>query len=118
MCLLKYKLIHFELLSSRSSIMQFDKVLADYSQSVDALYDRCALAYKNNTETLNEKFKALCGKLSALSPIAIFERGYCSAQKDGKMISSISQIEEGDNISLRLTDGELDCSVDQRRSLI
>ena len=106
---------HFELLSSRSSLRQFDRMLSDKTQTIDALYDRCVLSYKNNTESLNEKFKALCGKLSALSPIAIFERGYCSAQKDGKTVSSISQIEEGDNISLRLTDGEIDCSVRNKR---
>lgn len=105
---------HFELLSSRSSITQFDRVLSDYSQGVDALYDRCVLAYKNNTESLNEKFNALCGKLSALSPLAIFERGYCSAQKDGKTVNNISQVEVGDNINIRLTGGDINCSVNEK----
>lgn len=106
-----------DLLSKRSSLTQFDKLLFDKAQATDALYDRCIMAYKNKTEVTQKQFVALCGKLSALSPIAIFERGYCSASKNGKIISKVSQIDEGDNLTLRLSDGELDCNVTERRNL-
>ena len=106
-----------ELLSKRSSLTQFDKLLLDKAQSVDLLFDRCVMSYKNNREVLSKQFTALCGKLSALSPIAVFERGYCSASKNGKLINKISQVEEGDNLLLRLSDGEIDCNVTKRRSI-
>ena len=107
----------FELLSKRSGLTQFDKMLLDKSQSVDSFFDRCVSSYKKETEVLGKQFAALCGKLSALSPLSVFERGYCSVTKDGKSVSSISQINEGDSILLRLTDGEVDCSVTKRRNL-
>lgn len=105
----------FELLSKRSALTRFDKILIDYSQDTDKLFDRCAMAYKNMSEAFSERFQAMCGKLSALSPIAVFERGYCSASKDGKIIKSVSDIDKGDNILIKLADGEVDCTVTERR---
>lgn len=112
---LNMQLRQFELVSKRSCLTQFDKILLDYSQSTDILYERCLMAYKNKTEAFKEQFNSLCGKLSALSPIAVFERGYCSATKNGQIINKVSLVEEGDNISLRVTDGEIDCTVTERR---
>lgn len=106
-----------ELLSKRSVLTQFDKILFDKSQSIDALFDRCVVSYKNKCEVMEKQFSALCGKLSALSPLAVFERGYCGVTKNGKSVNSISQVNDGDPILLRLTDGEIDCSVTERRSL-
>ena len=104
-----------DLLTSRSSLTQFNRGISDKSQTIDLLAERCCLAYKNRTQSCLKQFEMLCGKLSALSPIAVFERGYCSASKNGKSINSISAIENGDMIKLRLIDGELDCSVTDRR---
>ena len=111
------QLRQLDLLSRRSSITQFDKVLLDRGQTVDILFDRCQMAYKNTVNNMEKHFTALCGKLSALSPLNVFERGYCSATKDGKTVSKVSDVETGDNLVLRLTDGEVDCSVTERRSL-
>ena len=105
-----------ELLSNRSSLMQFGKALMDRGQTVDLLLDRCAMAYKNKTSVAEKHLTALLGKLSALSPLNVFERGYCCASKDGKTVNKISDIDNGDNIVLRLTDGEVDCNVTERRS--
>ena len=114
---LETQIKQLDLLSKRSSLTQFDKFLLDKAQSADVLYDRCLVSYKNKTQILEKQFSALCGKLSALSPIAIFERGYCSASKEGKIISKISQVEDGDNLTVRLSDGEMECNVTNRRSL-
>lgn len=106
-----------ELLSKRSAITQFGKALMDRQQTIDILCERNSVAYKNRIEIAEKQFSALCGQLSALSPLSVFERGYCAAQKDGKMISSIEQVQDGDMLMLRLTDGEIDCNVTERRIL-
>lgn len=108
---------HLSLLTGRSSLTQFDKALLDRGQTVDLLLDRCTLAYKNTASVKEKQFTALCGKLSALSPLNVFERGYSHATKDGKTLSKISDVNDGDDIVLRLTDGEIDCNVTRRRSL-
>ena len=108
---------HLELISERSAIQRFDKMIVDKLQTVDVFTDRCVAAYKNNCGSSTKQFEALCGKLSALSPIAVFERGYCSASKNGKIITKIEDVENDDVLTLRLTNGELDCTVKNRRSL-
>ncbi len=104
-----------ELLTKRTAISQFDKFLLDKEQNIDALFDRCVMSFKNKKEVSEKLFGALCGKLSALSPLAVFERGYTSTTKNGKTVKRISEINKGDNITLRLKDGEADCLVTERR---
>jgi len=106
-----------ELLSKRSVFTRFNKILEEREQTIDFMFDRFLNAYKNKAEVAEKLFSALCGKLSALNPLSIFERGYCTALKDGKTINCINQVETGDKIILRVTDGELDCDVINRRSL-
>ena len=106
---------HIDLLSQRSSLTGFNKVISDRAQTVDNLSERCVMAYKNLTDSLTKQFQLMCGKLSALSPIAVFERGYCSATKSGKAINNIDDVEVNDSISVRFINGEIDCNVLQRR---
>ncbi len=106
-----------ELLTKRRSLTQFGKFLLDKQQDADLLLDRCVMAFKNKKQVSEKLFGALCGKLSALSPLAVFERGYTSTTKNGKTVKNISQLSEGDNIVLRLTDGEADCLVTGRREI-
>ena len=108
---------HLGLLSERGSLTGFGRVISDKMQSVDNLTERCVNAYKNINDVSANMFSALCGKLSALSPIAVFERGYCSVIKDGKSINKIEDISEKDNITVRLSNGEIDCTVENRRSI-
>ena len=105
-----------ELLSKRSGIVNFPRRIAEKEQTIDTLYERIMISYKNRVEINEKKFSALCGKLSTLSPLAVFERGYCAAQKDGKLISSIKDITIGDTLTVKLTDGEFDCNVTERRN--
>ena len=48
----------------------------------------------------------LIAKLDALSPLKTLTRGYIIAEKEGKMVKSIQDIEKDDEISLRFSDGQ------------
>ena len=52
-----------------------------------------------------------------MSPLAVFERGYSSVTKNDKMIKSITEIDDGDTISVRMLDGEAICNVIERRKI-
>ena len=106
---------HFALLSERISAERFLRRLLDAEQCVDRAQTAAVRAYKNKTELAEKRLAALCGKLSALSPIAVFERGYSVAMKDGKNIASAEDINTGDAITVKMTGGELDCSGTERR---
>ncbi|TNJ67338.1 exodeoxyribonuclease VII large subunit [Paenibacillus hemerocallicola] len=52
-------------------------------------------------------------QLDALSPLKVMQRGYSLAydEKQQRIIKSVSQVQPGDMIRIRLTDGKLDCHV-------
>ncbi len=53
------------------------------------------------------------GKLDVLSPLSILKRGYSISKKYPAMniIRSVKDVSEGDEIQVKLKDGDLDCSV-------
>ena len=79
-----------------------------YRQTVDEL-KRNMVAEITHLVTLQRKsVQALTGKLDALSPLAILERGYsiCSKLPEGKIVRSVKEISVGDALKVLFTDGE------------
>ncbi len=71
--------------------------------------------FKNNEMLLRDKksqFSMLAGKLDALSPLKILERGYSVVKSsEGNIVSKLEQVNTGDNIEICLKDGKIDCNV-------
>lgn len=60
----------------------------------------------------NGDFERLCGKLNALSPLNVLERGYGAVYfPDGSVVSGVSELEIGDALKLGMSDGEADVQV-------
>jgi len=79
-----------------------------YRQTVDEL-KRNMVAEITHRVTLQRKgVQALTGRLDALSPLAILERGYsiCSKLPEGKIVRSVEEISVGDALKILFTDGE------------
>jgi exodeoxyribonuclease VII large subunit len=79
-----------------------------YRQTVDEL-KRNMVAEITHFVTLQRKnVQALTGKLDALNPLAILERGYsiCSKLPEGKIVRSVEEISVGDALKVLFTDGE------------
>ena len=52
-------------------------------------------------------FETLAARLDALSPLAVLTRGYAVATRGGRVIRSVSEVEDGTPFFLRLSDGEI-----------
>ncbi len=79
-----------------------------YRQTVDEI-KRSIFAEVTHLVALHMKsLQGLTGKLDALSPLAILERGYsiCSKLPEGKVVRSVEDISVGDALKILLTDGE------------
>jgi exodeoxyribonuclease VII large subunit len=79
-----------------------------YRQTVDEL-QRTMIAELTHRVTLQRKnVQALMGKLDALSPLAILDRGYsiCSKLPEGTIVRSVTDISVGDALKVLLKDGE------------
>jgi len=71
--------------------------------------------FRNNEMLMKDKkaqFALLAGKLDALSPLKIIERGY-SVVRDAHstVVSSIAGVKPGDMLEISLKDGKANCSV-------
>ena len=61
----------------------------------------------NKTKEKNKnKYIELVSKLDTLSPLKTLTRGYSIIEKDGKIVKSITDLQEDNEISIRLKDGE------------
>lgn len=71
--------------------------------------------FRNNemlTKDKKAQFALLAGKLDALSPLKIIERGYSVVRDvNSSVVSSIAQISPGDMLEISLKDGKANCSV-------
>ena len=56
----------------------------------------------------------LVGRLDALSPLKVLERGYSYATRDNQVISA-QQLQPGDQLNLHFYDGNAEVTVDKVR---
>ncbi len=56
------------------------------------------------------RLSAEVGRLNALNPLAVLQRGYSAVygKETGELVKSASQVKEGDMLTFRTTDGEID----------
>jgi exodeoxyribonuclease VII large subunit len=82
-------------------------------QHADELYATMSNQVKNVLALNIEKLNGQELKLSSLSPMATLERGYALVQShaSGKVISNISQVEHGDMITVKVSDGQFNSRV-------
>ena len=90
-------------------------VLADRRQRTDYLQDKLIAAARMQLEEHQKQFGQMAAKLDALSPLKVLGRGYALAQgKDGCILRSARQVEPGEHIRVRLHEGELQCTVNEK----
>lgn len=68
---------------------------------------------KNKLIHNQEKYYYLISQLDALSPLKILERGYAIVYKDNKNINSVADINNDDQIEIRLKDGQFKAIVEK-----
>ena len=56
--------------------------------------------------------------LDAYSPLKILERGYAITYQDDHIIKSVSDIQQGDTIKVRMQDGFLHANVEKKEELV
>ncbi len=83
-------------------------------EQVDILCEKLISAYKSVLDKNKSKLQQKIASLDALSPLKVLARGFSVAQIDGKVVNSVACAEIGDEISLRVTDGELLCTVKEK----
>ncbi len=92
--------------------------LRDQENMLNMLKGRMDAAQKSNFDNAEMLLKLLCTRLDGVNPLAVLSHGYSVAEnKDGNIISSVSDVHIGEKIKLKLFDGEIDATVEKKRNL-
>ena len=79
---------------------------------VDNLLKRLDSTIKIKQEKEKNRYIELVSKLDALSPLKTLSRGYTLTEKDGKIVKSKRDLQKGDKVNLRFTDGNKNAVID------
>ena len=83
----------------------------DNSIILDDYMKRLENAIKEIKTEKKNKYIELVTKLDSISPLKTLIRGYSLTEKDGQIIKSTSQINKGDIITIKFSDGEKNAEV-------
>jgi exodeoxyribonuclease VII large subunit len=83
-------------------------------QDLDRLVERRDAAMKRRVEALRLRLDSREGRLSALSPLAVLDRGYAIVRDgEGRVLRQAADVETGRRVRVRLGRGELACLVEE-----
>lgn len=103
---------HLKVLSASQALRSPTGYLEQRSQSVELLKNRLVAAQNQNITIARQRFIAQISKLEAMSPLKVLTRGYSMAQTQrGEVVRSINQVELGERIRIRLSDGTISATV-------
>ena len=89
--------------------------LQDRRMQLDYVQQKLVSAAKTVVEKDSRRFAQLTAKLDAMSPLKVLGRGYAMAQSDsGEVLRSAQQVEVGEQVLVRLGQGSLRCTVNEK----
>lgn len=101
-------------LKSHPIFQRPEEVFLKSWQQVDDLERRLHQSMKNQVNLTREKTMSYIKQLESLSPLNVLKRGYSVSEKfDGQVLKSIDDVEPGEKIKVRLSDGELKATIDE-----
>lgn len=92
------------------------KRISELQQRVDELQHRFITIFQHYLERKRYQLEASVGKLNSLSPLALLSRGYaiCRHAETLRTIKAATEVEPGEDVLIRLSEGELRCEVREK----
>ncbi|MCC8128878.1 MAG: exodeoxyribonuclease VII large subunit [Clostridiales bacterium] len=101
-----------ERLSERRVMTDPAAAIEDKRLLLENRQSRLLAQMQTTTHRERNRLAALAAGLDAMSPMKVLARGYSLAQNgEGHILSSVTQVALGEEITLRLADGRLNCTV-------
>ncbi len=100
-------------------LMRYLAYRLDNAESrADVLMKEAAAGLKEAIHREELKIETIKSRVESMDPMKILSRGYgIVSLPDGKMIRSVKETNPGQEIRVRLADGELDCRVEDKREI-
>lgn len=92
---------------------RFERRVAERQQETVDLAERLNRAFKVRIERERLELDRLLAILDGHNPLALLARGYCVAEKDGRMVKTAAALSAGNALSIRFIDGKCDVRVER-----
>ena len=107
---------------ARQKVIQLERKLSEHNPAQQLAFARkrldtagkmLAQAMQAEMKGKRNQWTAMLRQLDALSPLKVMQRGYSLVydEHEKQIVNSINQVQPGDLLRIRLTDGKLDCHV-------
>ena len=90
-------------------MQQPQQLLAERRQRLDHLLGQMNQQGHQQLQRRRHRLELAIGKLSLLNPAQVLQRGYAMTERQGRLITSVKELNCGDQLQLILKDGQ--CSV-------
>ena len=113
--LLEREEVRLDNLSRKRVLTDPSAFLQDRKMYLDFVQQKLAGAARMTLDGDERRFARLTAKLDAMSPLKVLGRGYAMVQReDGTVLRSAQQAEIGDRVQVRLGEGNLSCTVNDK----
>lgn len=110
---IKERRSRFELLCNTPVLKNPHALLDSRRQVLDQNALNLIQAQQVLLKNQRQRLSLLCGKLHALSPLAVLSRGYSAVfNTDGKLITKTENVQPGAQLTVHVTNGSIFCTVD------
>lgn len=103
---------HLDVLSQSPALQSPAGYLEQKQKSLVLLKNRLVAAQNNGIARIDQRYVANVAKLDAMSPLKVLTRGYSMAlNASGEVLRSTGQVQLGERINIRVSDGSLSAVV-------
>ncbi len=98
-------------LMNASVLKRPEEMVTKRAVLLDQCSDALLLAQQKLIQLFETRFSKELSRLDAMSPLKVLNRGYAVVQKGEQTVKSVGQVSEREELTLRLQDGSVDCTV-------
>ncbi len=88
-----------------------ENLIEQRTQRVDKAVERLCDLFNNRVSSFENKCMRLTTKLDTLSPLKVMNRGYSLVTRNNFLVRSVDDVNAGENISIKLSDGTIKCTI-------
>lgn len=90
--------------------------LASRENTLTLLKGRLDSAQRTIFDDAQNRFRMLCTRLEGVNPLAVLSHGYSVVEnREGSIVSSVADVETGELITVKLSDGEINATVTEKK---
>ncbi len=97
--------------SHRRFLQRGPDMVRDYMQTIDSYREDIDKSIQRGIKNRRDRTHELSKHLDSLSPLGILSRGYSVTKKDRDVVTSVTDVELGDDFEVRVTDGYIEGNV-------